>query len=458
MQIFQEKTIAAISTARGQGGLGVIRISGENAISLADKIFVPFSKGRLKDLKGYTAKYGKIVREGECIDEAVALVFRAPHSYTGEDVVEISCHGGIFITEQVLKVVIENGAILASPGEFTQRAFLNGKMDLAEAESVMDIIGASGRQAAKAAISVHEGALSKMINKVKEGLVAMAAHLEAFADYPEDEIPEVSLFSLKEKLSTANSDLESLLESYGTGKIIREGIDTAIIGKPNVGKSTLMNLLLGCERCIVTDIPGTTRDLVEETLLLGDIMLKVSDTAGIRNTDDLVEKIGVEKAQKKIDEAQLVLGVFDYSKPLYDDDIFLIKKLKTVNSIALINKTDLKKEIDTDLIEKNLKYVVYMSAKEDRGLKDLENLILDIFKMKNFDATQGILSNQRQFFAVKSANENIIEAMKALDFGMTLDAITVLVEEAISELMKLTGEKVTDAVVNEVFSKFCVGK
>lgn len=458
MQVLQEKTIAAISTARGQGGVGIIRISGENAIALADKIFVPFSKGRLKDLKGYTAKYGKVMRDGECIDEAIALVFRAPHSYTGEDVVEISCHGGIFVTEEVLKIVIENGARLASPGEFTQRAFLNGKMDLAEAEAVMDIIGAVGRQAAKAAISVHEGALSKKINKTKSVLVGMAAHLEVFADYPEDEIPEVSLISLKEKLSIVKSDLENLINSYGTGKIIREGIDTAIIGKPNVGKSTLMNLLLGCERCIVTDIPGTTRDLVEETLMLGDVMLKISDTAGIRDTDDLVEKIGVEKAQKKIDEAQLVLGVFDYSKPLDDDDIFLIEKLKNVNSIALINKTDLKKEIDTDFIEKNLKQVVYMSAKEDRGLKDLENMVSDLFNTKNFDASQGVLSNQRQFFAVKNACENIVEAMKALDFGMTLDAITVLVEEAISELMKLTGEKVTDAVVNEVFSKFCVGK
>lgn len=454
----QDRTIAAISTARGQGGIGVVRISGENAIEVADRVFDSVDKSCLKDAKGYTAKYGKIMSDGQCVDEAIALVFRAPRSYTGEDVVELSCHGGIFITEEVLRLVINSGARLAEPGEFTKRAFLNGKMDLTEAESVMDIISAKGEQAAKAAVSLHEGALSKKINKIKSNLISLTAHLAAFADYPEDEIPEISLNSLLENLNSINNDLFNLLKTYNAGKVMREGIDTAIVGKPNVGKSTLMNLMLGCERCIVTDIPGTTRDLVEETLMLGDIMLKVSDTAGIRNTDDLVEKIGVEKAQKKIAQAQLVLAVFDYSKPLNKDDIYLIEKLKNLNSIAIINKTDLAPSIDTAFIEKNMENVVYISAKESKGLIDLEKIVSKLFIMNNFDPSQGVLANQRQFFAIKNASGNINEAIDALNAGITLDAITVLIEEAISQLLLLTGEKVTDAVLDEVFSKFCVGK
>ena len=454
----KDKTIAAISTARGQGGVGIIRISGEDAIKIADKIFVSINGKSLLDTPGYRAKYGKVMDEDECIDEAIALVFRAPHSYTGENVVEISCHGGIFVTNQILKLAVKNGASLAEPGEFTQRAFLNGKMDLTEAESVMDIISAQGRQAAKAAIYTHEGALSKKVNLIKEKLISIASHLDAFADYPEDEIPEVRLDVLKTDLLKILSDLKKLIKTYDAGKILREGIDTVIVGKPNVGKSTLMNLMLGRERCIVTDIPGTTRDLVEENLMLGDIMLKVSDTAGIRDTDDLVEKIGVDLARKKVKEAQLVLAVFDYSKALNDDDKDLILKLKDTESIAIVNKVDLKKAIDTDFIEKNLKNVIYISAREDESLNKLEKIITEIFKINNFDPTQGILSNQRQYFAVNKARENIGEALEALEMGVTLDAITVLIEESINSILKLTGEKATDAVINEVFSRFCVGK
>lgn len=452
------KTIAAISTARGQGGIGAIRISGEDSIKIADKVFVSQRNQKLEDIPGYTARYGKVFDKSECLDEVVALVYRAPHSYTGENVVELFCHGGIFVTEQILKLVIDNGALPAEPGEFTKRAFLNGKMDLTQAEAVMEIIGAKGKNASKAALSLREGALSKKINKIKDELVLQAAHLAAFADYPEEDIPQVEMKSLKESLDFSEKVLQDLIKGYGQGKILCDGIDTAIVGKPNVGKSTLMNYLLGFERCIVTDIPGTTRDIVEETINLGNVILKISDTAGIRETSDVVESIGVKKAKDKIYSASLILAVFDASKKLDEEDISLIEKLKDTNAIAVINKTDLEINLDCKYIEKNIKNVVYCSAEKGKGLDNLEKKVNEMFYTKEFDFTDGFLQNSRQYSAAKIALECVVEAKYALQSGMTLDAVDVSIEAAIEELLKLTGEKVTEAVTNEVFSRFCVGK
>ena len=453
-----EKTIAAISTARGQGGVGVIRISGAEAVAIAEKVFVSRRGRTLKDTPGYTARYGKIFDGDECVDDVVALVFRAPYSYTGEDVVELSCHGGIFLTERVLRLVIENGAELAGPGEFTQRAFLNGKMGLTEAESVMDLIGAHGEQAARAAVCTHEGALSARIFRIKDALVALAAQLSAFIDYPDEDVADFKAKIFEKDLINVIGEMENLLETYDAGRVLREGVDTAIVGKPNVGKSTLMNFLLGCERCIVTDIPGTTRDLIEETLVLGDVKLRVTDTAGVRETDDVVEKIGVDKAYKKINEAQLVLAVFDFSRDLDDDDNCLLEKIKKLNAVAVVNKTDLPQKLDVNFVKSVVPHVVFMSAKESEGLKDLEAAVTRLFKINRIDPTQGVLSNQRQFFAAKKACESLKEAKNAILAGVTLDAVAVLIEEAIEALLRLTGERVTDEVVKEVFSKFCVGK
>ena len=450
--------IAAISTAQGQGGIGIIRISGEEAVAVADKVFVCASGKRLADLKGYNAAFGYVEKNGEKIDEAIALVFLAPHSYTGENVVEISCHGGLFITKEVLRTVIEAGAKPAQAGEFTKRAFLNGKIDLAEAESVMDIIGAKNTAAARAALVNKEGILSKKINGIKEELIDKAAHLAAWADYPEEDIPEISYNQLMEAVEHGLNELNSLLDGYDAGQVIKEGIDTVIAGKPNVGKSTLMNLLTGTQKSIVTEIPGTTRDIIEETVTLGNVVLRLSDTAGIRNTDNKVEKIGVEKAIQRLKTCGLLLAVFDSSMPLEKEDYKLIEDIKNVPSVAVINKSDLEKKIDSDYIEKNTENVVYISAGNASGLQELESVIEKITGTNSFDPSQGVLSNERQRNSAFLAKKALEEAKNALEIGMTFDAVTISIEEAISELLELTGENVSDEIVDKVFHNFCVGK
>ena len=453
-----EKTVAAISTANGIGGLGVIRISGENALSVAESIFRTASGKKISEMKGYTAAYGKIYDETELIDEAVVLVFREPHSYTGEDVVEISCHGGLYVTKQVLRAVLKNGAEPAQAGEFTKRAFLNGKMGLTEAEAVMDIISARGAQSAKAALSCMEGRLRKRIDSVRDSLINIAAHLSAWADYPEEDIPEVDTDNLERTLEQCRSELAALLKSYDAGKIMREGVDTVIAGRPNVGKSTIMNLLSGCERSIVTNVPGTTRDVIEETVILGEIPLRLSDTAGIRATDDPVEKIGVERAKDRILKAGLVLAVFDSSRPLSEDDKILINLLPDANAIAVINKTDLPTELDTEYIKSKIDHVVFISALEGNGAEELEAQVAEMVGTSELDASQGILATERQRSSAESAMKAVYEAEEALKLGITLDAVTVIIEEAINHLLELTGERVTEAVVSQVFSHFCVGK
>lgn len=453
-----EKTIAAISTANGVGGLGVIRISGENAIAVADKVFRSVSGKPLSEMKGYTAAYGKIYDGEELLDEAVVLVFRAPHSYTGEDVAEISCHGGLYITKRVLRTVLKNGAAPAEAGEFTKRAFLGGKLGLTEAEAVMDIISARGSQSARAALSCMEGKLRQRIDRVRDSLINTAAHLSAWADYPEEDIPEVDTDHLTASLQSCQAELDSLLRGYDTGKLMREGVETVIAGRPNVGKSTIMNLLSGCERSIVTNVPGTTRDVIEETVMLGDIPLRLSDTAGIRTTDDPVEKIGVERAKDRILKAGLVLAVFDSSRPLSEDDKELIDLLTDAPSLAVINKTDLEKQLDTDYITRKLPHVIFLSALSGEGTAELEREVAAIIGTSDLDPSEGILATERQRRSAEDALHSVTEAISAVSLGITLDAVTVIIEEAINSLLELTGERVTEAVVDQVFSHFCVGK
>ena len=453
-----EKTIAAISTANGVGGIGVIRISGENALAVAEKVFCSVNDKKIEEMKGYTAAYGRVTDDGEVIDEAVALVFRAPHSYTGEDVVELSCHGGLYVTKRVLRAVLKNGAVPAEAGEFTKRAFLNGKLGLTEAEAVMDIISARGSQSARAALSCREGKLRERIDKVRDTLVNAAAHLSAWADYPEEDIPEVSTEQLSRTIEHCKEELRELLNSYDAGRIMREGVDTVIAGRPNVGKSTIMNLLSGCERSIVTNIPGTTRDIIEETVMLGDIPLRLSDTAGIHATDDPVELIGVERAKNRLLQAGLVLAVFDSSRPLSEDDKALIDLLTDAPAIAVINKTDLPTKLDATYIQQHVKHIVMLSAIAGEGAEELERQVAEIIGTSGLDASQGILATERQRSAAEAALHSLSEAAEAIRLGVTLDAVTVTIEEAIDHLLELTGERVTETVVSQVFSHFCVGK
>ncbi|MBQ9673338.1 MAG: tRNA uridine-5-carboxymethylaminomethyl(34) synthesis GTPase MnmE [Ruminococcus sp.] len=451
-------TIAAISTAQGEGGIGVIRISGENSAEIADKIFKSVSGKKLSEIEGYRALFGNIYKEGEVIDEAVALNFKAPHSFTGENVVELSCHGGVFITREVLSAVIDAGAVLAEPGEFTKRAYLNGKMDLTEAEAVMDLISAKSKSAARAAMYVKEGTLFKKSRAVKESLLTTAAHLSAWADYPEEDIPEVTDNSVLQSVKNSIDVLSKLLSTYNIGQAVKEGIDTVIVGRPNAGKSTLMNILSGVERSIVTSIEGTTRDVIEDTVVVGNVILRLSDTAGIRQTDNEIEKIGVEKTLKKIESASLVIALFDGSKPLTDEDISLIDKIKNVPSIAVINKTDLESNINTEYIIKNIENTVFISAKNEDNIDELRNIIEKLAGTENFDPSAGIIANERQKNAVKKAVDSLKEAESALKFGFTMDAVTVLISEAIDYLLELTGEKAGEEIVDRVFHNFCVGK
>ncbi len=451
-------TIAAISTANAPGGIGVIRISGDNAFVIGDKIFKNINGKKISEMNGYTAAYGSVYDNEEKIDEAIATVFRAPHSYTGENVLEISCHGGMYVTKQVLRAVINAGAQPAKAGEFTQRAFLNGKIDLSEAEAVMDIISAKGKTEARAALACREGKISKEIFKINDILVTSAAHLSAWADYPEEDIPQVDSDNLKENLTNAKQLVENLLKNYDAGMVLKKGVDTIIVGKPNVGKSTLMNQLTGYEKSIVTNIPGTTRDIIEETVVLGDVTLNLSDTAGLRDTDNIVEQIGVEKARQKIETSGLILAVFDATKELIDEDVNLLKTIKDLPSIAIINKNDKESVLDVEFIKSQIENVVFISAKHGDGINELVSAVEKITGTADFDPSVATLATERQRDCAVRALDAINEAVYSLEIGLTLDATTVSIEDAIQSILEITGERASEVIVHNVFSKFCVGK
>ena len=451
-------TIAAISTAQAPGGIGIIRISGSDARQIADRVFRAAHGKKVNDAAGYTALYGHVYDGDKKIDEVIALVFAAPASFTGEDVVEFSCHGGLYVMRRVLSLVFAAGAVPAAAGEFTRRAFLNGKIGLTEAESVMQIISAQGEQAARAAMCGHDGVLEKRIVKIRDELITASAHLCAWADYPEDDIPQVDNEELKTTLIFAKTEVDLLLSQFDAGKAIREGVDTVIAGRPNVGKSTLMNLLAGCERSIVTQYAGTTRDVVEDTVILGDVLLNLADTAGIHLTEDPVEKIGVTRARDKVQSAQLILAVFDSSQELSEQDYELISVIQNAPAIAIINKSDLPKKINNEYIINVFTHIVYISALSGDGLQNLKSAVADVLKTATLNPADGILFTERQRDAARWAGECIEEALDALISGITLDAVTVSIDGAISALLELTGERATEAIVDSVFSHFCVGK
>ena len=439
------KTIAAISTPQAAGGIGIVRISGPEARAVAGRVFTSAHGKVLEECRGYTALYGRVHDEEGDIDEAIALNFIAPASFTGEDVVELSCHGGIYVMRRVLQAVLAAGAAPAGPGEFTRRAFLNGKLGLTEAESVMQIISAQGLEAGKAAMAGRDGALERRIRKIRAGLTAVAAHLDAWADYPEDDIPEVNGADLQHSLEDAKQELDHLLSQFEAGRVLREGVETVIAGRPNVGKSTLMNLLSGCERSIVTEFAGTTRDVV-------------ADTAGIRSTEDPVERIGVDRARERVQTAQLVLAVFDSSQALNEEDRLLIESVQNTPAVAVINKSDLQNVINLKYINSKFKQIVFISALSGEGLEALQQAVASLLKTNTLDPSSGILFTERQRDAARRAQGCVQEALDAQKAGMTLDAVTVSVEGAVSALLELTGERATEAVVDQVFSQFCVGK
>ncbi len=451
-------TIAAIATPNASGGIGVIRISGDEAIAVADKVFRAVSEKKLCDIKGYTALFGHIYENESAVDECVALVFRAPKSYTGEDVVELSCHGGLFVTQKVLRTVFAAGALPAEPGEFTKRAFLNGKIDLAQAESVMNIISAHGQQALNAAANTLDGKLSEKIASIAASLTNVAAGIAVWTDDPDEDVPQAHEENVYEVVKNSLNELSKLIKNFDSGKAVTQGVPTAICGHPNVGKSTLMNQLAGYDKSIVTDIAGTTRDVVEETVRLGDIVLHLADTAGIHESDDIVESIGIDRTMKKLDSASLVLAVFDSSQPLDINDIELLKKCKGRTAVAIINKTDLGINTDIEKIKEYIADTVFISAANGDGIEELKAVIEKLLGTAEFDTSAGILANERQYACCTAAAESLREALSGLEIGVTLDAVNVSIDYATEKLLELTGEKAREAVVNEVFSKFCVGK
>ena len=451
-------TIAAISTGQAAGGIGIVRISGENALNVADRIFKSVSGLKLKELSGYRAALGTVFFEEKPVDEAIATVFRAPKSYTGEDVVELSCHGGLYVTRQVLRAALSAGAVAAEPGEFTKRAFLNGKMDLTKAEAVMSIISAQGEQAKAVALGTLDGLLYRKISGISGELKGLAASLAAWVDYPDEEIEDLPDDKILSVLENAASSLSDLIARFDSGRAVLEGVDTAIVGKPNVGKSTLMNLLTGTEKSIVTEIAGTTRDIVEETAVVGGVVLRLCDTAGLRETDDKVESIGVARAKQKLETATLILAVFDASAPLEEQDKALFPLCKEKHAIAIVNKTDLPTKLDTNILDTVFNKVVYISAKENNGLQSLEQAIAEVLGTAAFDSSAATLMNERQLACCSAALDAVKEAHDALASGVTRDAVQVCVDSAIESLDTLTGERATESVVNEIFSRFCVGK
>lgn len=455
-------TICAISTAIGEGGIAIIRVSGDNALEIVSKIFKAKNGKDIKDMKTYTMRYGHIVdinNKEDIIDEVIISYMKGPRSFTAEDTVEINCHGGVTSTNKVLETVIKAGARLAEPGEFTKRAFLNGRIDLSQAEAVMDLISAKTELAMKSALMQSSGSLSQRISKLNEYLLNVLALIEYAVDFTEDdeEVDPTIPIRVKESLESAKNDIEKLLKSADEGKIIRDGLSLAIVGKPNVGKSSLLNVLLKEKRAIVTDIAGTTRDVIEEYINLDGIPLKIIDTAGIRETDDVVEKIGVERSKEKLNEADLVLLVLDSSRVLDDEDKLIIEAVKDKKTILILNKIDLENKVDISVLN-NFENKIKISAKEDIGIDGLKNEIKNMFFNGKIDSESLIISNSRHKQALIRAEENCNEALIRVKNNEFLDLISIYVTAALKALGEITGSELEEDLVNKIFKEFCCGK
>ncbi|HBC84047.1 MAG TPA: tRNA uridine-5-carboxymethylaminomethyl(34) synthesis GTPase MnmE [Clostridiales bacterium] len=456
------ETIAAISTAIGNGGIGIIRMSGKECFKILEKIFRP-KNNNFDDIKGYSIKFGYIVdsETDEIIDEVLVSFFKSPKSYTTEDMCEINSHGGMIVQKLILEQCLKNGANIAGPGEFTKRAFLNGRIDLSQAESVIDLINSKTEKEAKASIAGLEGSLSRKIQEIRSDLLDIMSDIEATIDYPEYDIEEVTNNRAIKELTNILEKLVTLEKSFETGRILKEGIKTIIIGKPNAGKSSLLNLILDEERAIVSDIAGTTRDTIEEYINLKGIPIKLIDTAGIRETSDKIEEIGVNKSISLVNNADLIISIFDNSKELEKEDYKILELIKNKNSIIVLNKNDLGKHV-LDKKEEILNLqipIVKMSAKLGDGTQDLYNNINNMFNIGDIELDDSmVITNVRHKNQIKKAEYNIKQAIDTIKQDLPIDIIGIYIKESLNDLGTITGQNVSEDIINEIFSKFCLGK
>ena len=454
-------TIAAIGTALSNSGISIIRISGKDSLNIVKKIF---KSGN--NLRKNSIVFGKIIYDNEFIDNVLVSYFQAPHSYTGEDVCEINCHGGTQITKQILEIVLENGARLAEPGEFSKRAFLNGKMDLSQAEAVINLINAKTQTETRIAAKNLEGNLSKKVRELREELVELMAKIEVSVDYPEYDYEEVEPTSIIELLDKKVNEINNILNTYEHGKYIKNGVNVAILGKPNVGKSSLLNNLANYDKAIVTDIPGTTRDIVEETINLGDIVLNISDTAGIRDTDDIIEKIGVEKSLKILEEMDLVIYIINGEYGINKEDFEILSKIqnKGLKYILAINKIDVASKnvlngILDEIKQNELNDPIFISVQENKGIDKLKDEIIKLFNSNDLDyAHELIITNERHKDLLKKSVDYLNDAKKEISLGQPIDIVSIYVKKATKTLGEIIGADVTEDIISKIFEKFCLGK
>ena len=456
-------TIAAISTAPAIGGIGIIRISGDKCFEVLNKIFIPKHQENIENIKGYTMKYGKIIdpKTKRNVDEVIVSYFKNPKSYTAEDMCEINSHGGIVVVRKILELCLENGAILAEPGEFTKRAFINGRIDLAQAEAIIDIINAKTAREAQESANQLEGFLSHRINEIKEKIMNLMVDIEANIDYPEYDIEEVSNNKAIKTLSDVEQDLICLSNSFENGKILKNGIKIAIIGSPNAGKSSLLNSIVKEDRAIVTDIAGTTRDIIEEQVIIGGIPFKIIDTAGIRNAKDEIEKIGIERSKNAANDADVILAVFDSSVPLNSEDREILKLIKTKKAIIILNKSDLKAEVT----EKNSEFkdlncpILKMSIKSGEKIESLYSELIKMFNLNQITMDNELLiTNIRHQELIKKAIESTRMALNDFKTDMPIDIISINIKQILEHLGEITGDNVSDDIIKSIFAKFCLGK
>lgn len=459
--MYIEDTIAAIATPPGIGGVGIIRISGKDALSTVENIFRGQSTVPLVERPNRTINYGHIVENDKIVDEVLLLIMRKPHSYTAEDVVEIQCHGGIVPVRKIMNMLLARGIRLAEPGEFTQRAFLNGRIDLTQAEAIIDVIEAKSEESLNLAINQLDGKLSKFIGSLREALITIIARLEVTIDYPEEDIEELTTAEVKKEVVKLNAEMTKLLETANSGRLIRDGIATAIIGLPNAGKSSLMNSLLRENRAIVTDIPGTTRDSIEEYMNVDGITIRLIDTAGIRETEDVVEKIGVEKARDYMAKADLVLVVLDGSTKLNAEEILLLEAASTKNAVVFINKKDLELNISKEEVARygNFAGIEHISANEDDCNLIFKNYVQElVYKGNVKQSDQTMLSNIRHIDLMKKAKNQCETALENIDSGLPIEFIATDLREGWEFLGEITGDSLRDDISKELFSRFCLGK